>query len=279
MLLTPEQVESYNQQGYLFLESAIPKNILNKLNAEIPAVFAEDSPRRVFEKDNRTIRSIYAPHFTNNTFDQLKSYSRLLNPVMQLLNNEVYLHQYKINVKAGLAGEMWNWHQDYVYWEKEDGIAKPELINVSVYLDEVTEFNGPLAIIPGSHRLENMETVISGSEAESDEVWQNHLSVDLKYTLDKPLLRKLVNAYDIVAPKGPAGSVLIFNPLVAHASAPNISPFDRKLLIMTYNAVNNLPQIELTRPDFLAGRDFNALEVLEHEEWKEELLEEQGSVF
>lgn len=278
MELTTEQVKSYNEKGYVFLESAIPDNIVSRLNEEFSIVSAEDSPRRVLENDKRTVRSIYAPHLTNKTFDQLKSYARLLEPVMQLLGSGVYLHQYKINVKAGLAGEMWNWHQDYVYWEQEDGIATPQLINASIYMDEVTEFNGPLAIIPGSHKYENIDTVINDDHSESGASWRNHLSVDLKYTLDTPLLRKLVNAYGIEAPKGPAGSVLIFDPLVAHASAPNISPFDRKLLIMTYNSVDNLPRRPLTRPDFLAGRDFNAIKVLEDKAWQEELSIEGSTV-
>ncbi|QKG84615.1 phytanoyl-CoA dioxygenase [Kroppenstedtia pulmonis] len=267
MVLTPEQMKHYSEKGYLFLESAISARILSKLNEEIPTIFAEDSPRRVFEKDNRTIRSIYAPHFTNKTFDHLKSYSKLLNPAMQILNNEVYVHQYKINVKAALAGEMWSWHQDYIFWKQEDGIPTSNLINVSIFLDEVNEFNGPLALIPGSHKYDNIKTAVDDNKLDTREEWTNHLSVDLKYTLDRHLLGKLVDKYGLVAPKGPAGSILFFHPEIAHASAPNISPFDRKLVILTYNSIDNLPQKELTRPDFLASRNFTPLEVYENKEW------------
>jgi ectoine hydroxylase len=274
MFLTPEQLNHYNEKGYLFLESVISEKVLSQINDQIPVVFAEDSPRKVYEKDNRTIRAIHAPHFTNKTFDHLKNYSKLLNPAMQILENKVYVHQYKLNVKAALAGEMWNWHQDYIFWEKEDGIPTSKLVNVSIFLDEVTEFNGPLTLIPGSHKYDNVKTVVN-DQSDTAEEWMNHLSVDLKYTLDRQLLSKLAENYGIVAPKGPAGSILFFHPEVAHASAPNISPFDRKLLILTYNRVDNLPQKELTRPDFLAGRNHDPLEAYESFELESEIVKKK----
>jgi ectoine hydroxylase len=67
----------------------------------------------------------------------------------------------------------------------------------------------------------------------------------------------------IVAPKGPAGSVLLFHPNLVHGSVPNLSPFDRRLVLVTYNSVNNQQTVkENPRPDFLVCRSRGPLSPL-----------------
>src|SRR5262249_62330406 len=90
-------------------------------------------------------------HRSNEHFARLICDPRILKPAMQILNSDVYVYQFKINVKAAFSGDLWQWHQDYVFWHKEDGMQKPDVINVSIFLDDVTEFNGPIFFIPHSH--------------------------------------------------------------------------------------------------------------------------------
>jgi hypothetical protein len=73
------------------------------------------------------------------------------------------------------------------------------------------------------------------------------------------MISKLVNKTGIVSTKGLAGTILFFHPNIAHPSLPNISPFERKLLIVTYNDINNAPLTkENKRPDFLVNPDSEA---------------------
>ncbi len=54
-------------------------------------------------------------------------------------------------MKAAIQGSAWPWHQDFGSWHL-DGIAEPQLTTMVVMLDEATEFNGCLYLLPGGHR-------------------------------------------------------------------------------------------------------------------------------
>jgi ectoine hydroxylase len=230
--------------------------------AELPGLFATDTPGRAFEKGSNLVRMIHAPHTWNDVMQRLSRYCRLVAPAEQILGSEIYVHQFKINAKLAFGGDLWQWHQDYVFWLHEDGIPMPRLVNVMVFLDEVTEFNGPLLLIPGSHSA----GIISTPEASEhtvepgDRQWDAFVSADLKYSLPKQVIAALVMQHGIVAPKGPAGSILIFHPNICHGSAPNMAPFDRSVAIVTYNSVENVPAaIAVPRPEFFAGRDYTPI--------------------
>lgn len=67
-----------------------------------------------------------------------------------MLGEEVYMHQYKVNAKAAFEGDVWQWHQDYGTWARDDGIPQARAMNIAVFVDEVMPINGPLMFIPGS---------------------------------------------------------------------------------------------------------------------------------
>jgi ectoine hydroxylase len=208
---------------------------------------------------------VHGSHKTNPVFANLVRSPRILTPATQLLDDDVYVHQFKVNAKAAFAGDIWAWHQDYIFWQKEDGMPTPRTINAAVFLDEVTEFNGPLVIIPTTHQIGMYDEDAKDTGLdEEDPDWKSHLTVALKYELKQETLAEYVNKFGMVAPKGAAGSVLFFAPSVFHGSAPNISPFDRALALVSYNSVENkLLEVEKPRPWFLAERDFTPLAALE----------------
>ena len=75
----------------------------------------------------------------------------MIGPVEQLFGEQVYMHQYKINAKASFTGDVWQWHQDYGTWARDDGMPEPRAMNIAVFLDEVMPINGPLMLVPRSH--------------------------------------------------------------------------------------------------------------------------------
>lgn len=269
MQLTSEQLQAYHRDGFLFLPHCFSSEEINRLKEELPALLAEDSPRRVVEKNSQIVRSIYGTHMTNMVCQNLTRHPRLLQPAEQILQSKVYIHQFKINAKAAFGGDLWEWHQDYVFWRKEDGIVYPWLVNAVVFLDDVNEFNGPMLLIPGSHKegvidvaardMREVNSVDQNPYKESPE-WISNLTADLKYSLTKETIRSMVEGHGIVAPKGPAGSVLFFHGNIAHCSAANMSPFDRSIAILTYNHIDNTPKKQgASRPEFLAARDYTPL--------------------
>lgn len=220
----------------------------------------------MFERNSNIVRSIYGVHFSSDLFDGAARQERIVEPVRKILKNDVYVYQSKINLKGAFDGDVWDWHQDYVYWHKEDGMPACKVLTVAVFLDDVTEFNGPLMLIPGSHRhgvlnSRIMESHPAGYEDKPD--WVANLTADLKYTIDRNVISELVQANGIVSAKGSAGSVLIFDGNIVHASPANISPLARTLLLYTYNRVDNAPEVgKLHRPDFLVSRDSRPIQVL-----------------
>jgi ectoine hydroxylase-related dioxygenase (phytanoyl-CoA dioxygenase family) len=264
MYISAEQVQRYREDGYLFLPGCFSAEEIEEMKAELPGIFEQDSPARVLEKATGQVRSVYGSHRDNELFGQVVRDVRLLEPAQAILESDVYVHQFKVNAKLAFVGEVWEWHQDYIFWQKEDGMPTARVINVAVFLDEVTEFNGPLLFIPGSHRAGVMDPGKRKGEAQEGPAWASDVAADLSYTLTREMIAEMVQERGMVAPKGPAGSVLLFDANVAHGSGPNMSPFDRQLLLVTYNSVENIPaERENPRPEFLCSRDYTPVQPLE----------------
>ncbi len=92
-------------------------------------------------------------HLRDPLFARLVRDPRLVTPARQILDDDdLYIQQVKVNAKEAFTGEQWQWHYDFATHHREDGVPEPLALNLHIFLDEVTEFNGPLIFIPGSHR-------------------------------------------------------------------------------------------------------------------------------
>lgn len=258
-VLSSDAIAAYRRDGYLLLPGHLPEPTMAELRGAMPGILAVDSPRRIFERDGTTVRSVYGPHLASTAVAGICRMPRLAGAAVDLIGDSVYIHQSKINVKAAFSGDQWEWHQDYVYWLRDDGIREPKLVNVTVFIDEVTEFNGPLTVIPGSH----LHDVLAISEEhgmpegyQNAPEWVSTLTATEKYGVRRDIIERLARSNGLASPKGPAGSVLFFHPNILHASSPNISPFRRAVLIVVYNNVSNpATNTASPRPEFLAARD------------------------
>ena len=105
------------------------------------------------EKGSDAVRTNFAAHMYSEPFARLARHPRMVEPVMQIFGEDVYMHQFKINGKMAFDGDVWQWHQDYGTWKNDDLMPEARAMNVAIFLDEVNEFNGPLMFIPGSHKL------------------------------------------------------------------------------------------------------------------------------
>ena len=168
---------------------------------------------------------------------------------MQLFGEPVYMHQFKINGKMAFEGDLWQWHQDYGTWKNDDLMPEPRAMNVAIFLDEVNEFNGPLMFIPGSHKLGVLD-------AEHDVTTTSYPL----WTINHDTIRKLVARGGLVAPKGPAGSMILFHSCLVHASTANLSPWNRVSVYLSLCAVSNHIR-RFKRPEYIAHRDFTPIRV------------------
>ena len=235
------------------------------LKQETYREFAVDKPGRVLEK-NGAVRTVFAAHKTNEIFSRLVRIERMAVPAAQLLGGEVYVHQFKINAKLGLDGDQWEWHQDYLYWLKEDAMPAPHVLSAVVFLNAVDDFNGPLLLIPGSHRLGTIDLDAEKKYAALNgtaDAWKPTLTADLKYKIGRATLADILETRRIVAAKGAPGFAVFFHGNTLHASAGNLTPVDRLSVFISYNTVANaLQPVANPRPTFISERDFTPVDTL-----------------
>jgi ectoine hydroxylase len=249
MKLTPEQLGEFDEQGYLFLPECFSRDTAAMLLDEAHRIYAMDR-EEVWREDSGAARTAFAAHTYSEPFRRLGAHPRLIGPVMQILGEGVYMHQYKVNAKAAFDGAVWQWHQDYGTWARDDGMPAPLAMNIAVSLEDVTAANGPLLFIPKSHKG-GVQEAGHDLETTSYPLW----------TLDRAIVTRLAHEGGIVAPTGPAGSVLMFHANLVHASPPNISPFNRTIVYLSLCAVSNHIR-RFKRAEWIAHRDFTPIEPL-----------------
>jgi ectoine hydroxylase len=149
-MLTPQQVRQFEQEGYLFLPDTFTDEEVAVLRDEAELIYRQDRPE-IWREKSGAPRTAFAAHLFNEAFSLLGRHPRMIHPVEQLFGEQVYMHQYKINAKASFTGDVWQWHQDYGTWARDDGMPEPRAMNIAVFLDEVMPINGPLMLVPRSH--------------------------------------------------------------------------------------------------------------------------------
>ena len=243
MNLSIEQVKQFEDDGYIFLPEVFSKSEASLLKEESEKVYSLKR-KEVVRELSGVARTAFAAHTYNEAFRCLGAHPRLLDPVKQILGGDVYMHQFKVNAKAAFDGDVWQWHQDFGTWHRDDQMPEPRAMNISVFLDDVTAANGPLLFIPGSHKLGVVE---AGHDIETT-------SYPL-WTLSRDKVTELANRGGCVAPTGPAGSMLLFSSLLVHASPPNISPFGRSIVYLSLcNVENHIRAFK--REEWIAHRNF-----------------------
>lgn len=247
MKLTAEQLGRFDELGYVFLPDCFSEDEIEVLRREAEAIYRTDR-REVWREKSGAPRTAFAAHTYNEAFRLLGAHPRLIEPVEQLFGEKLYMHQFKINAKAAFDGEVWQWHQDYGTWARDDGMPEPRAMNIAVFLDEVMPINGPLMLVPKSHKF-GVLPAGHDTQTTSYPLW----------TLDHDMVTRLVEGGGIVAPTGRPGGVLMFHGNLVHGSAGNITPYPRKIVYLTLCAVSNHIR-KPTRPEWIAHRDFTPIE-------------------
>jgi ectoine hydroxylase len=213
-----------------------------------------DSETLIAEPGSGVLRSIFAIHTQSRLFARLAADERLVGVARHILGDEVYVHQSRLNDKTGFDGKEFYWHSDFETWHVEDGMPRMRAISMSVQLAENRAVNGPLMLMPGSHR----HYVTCVGETPEDHYKQSLRRQEYGVP-DRDSLARLADEGGIVAPTGPAGSIVVFDCNTMHGSNGNITPFPRANAFLVYNAVSNRLVTPFggraPRPPFIAARD------------------------
>lgn len=238
--------EAFQRQGFVFRPGLLRPAEVSALTDALDDILRQplDDTRLIREKDGTTPRTVGNPHLWNDVYARLVRHPVLLDAVEDLLGEPVYAWQMGVNCKAAFAGDAWFWHQDYPAYRADDHIAEPRMVNTLIFLDEVTSLNGPLMLVPGSHRMaDNLP-----------DYRDEGTSYTFRYT-DRALIEAEVRRAGVVAPTGPAGSVIFMHVNLLHGSAGNISPWPRRMITLTYNAMSNKATRPSIRPAHIVPDD------------------------
>ncbi|GAB4143946.1 MAG: ectoine hydroxylase [Sphingomonadales bacterium] len=255
--LTRAQTESYARNGFLTMPDLLTPTEVACLQQEMARLERQadaiDPELLIREPGSGALRSVFRVHAVNRLFGRLARDRRLAGVARFLLGDDVYVHQSRLNFKPGFRGKEFYWHSDFETWHVEDGMPRMRALSMSIVLTPNYGYNGPLMLIPASHR-QYVSCV--------GETPENHYKQSLKkqeYGVpDDASLLAMAEAGGIEVPTGPVGTVIIFDCNTMHGSNSNITPFPRSNFFVVFNAISNSLVTPYggrpPRPDFLAKR-------------------------
>ena len=257
-VLNAQKVKFFEDNGYLFFPNLFSEKEISILSSELERLSRDEELKKqeqfVLEPQSGEVRSIFEVHKNNNLFKKLCKDPRIVNVVRQILGSDVYITQSRINRKPGFEGKEFYWHSDFETWHAEDGMPRMRAISCSINLTDNYEFNGPLMVIPSSHK---QFISCAGRTPE------NHYRISLKRqeigTPNKENLEKMVKQKGIDTAKGPAGSAIFFDCNLMHGSSGNITPYPRSNVFFVYNSIKNQLEDPFSaskpRPEHIASRE------------------------
>nr|WP_081770425.1 ectoine hydroxylase [Brevibacterium sp. VCM10] len=257
--LEAADLKHFEDTGYLTIDQLITSEELTLFTDELqrlsrdPEVKADE--RTVVEAESDEVRSIFDIHRTNEIFRKIANDPRLVDRARQILGTDVYIHQSRINYKPGFVGKEFSWHSDFETWHAEDGMPTPRAVSLSLSLTDNYSFNGPLMIMPGSHKR-----YISCVGGTPEDNYRKSLIMQGAGTPDRQTLSDFADEYGIDVLEGAAGGAIMFDSNCMHASNGNVTPFSRSNIFIVYNSVENTCVDPFAapkpRPEFVGSTDF-----------------------
>ncbi len=225
--LTPEQIKSYQKDGYIIVKNFCTEAEVQKL---YHVALQDDAMRKnaLDLNDKSGKKTKLSLWFTpgNDVFGYLTRSEKMISAVAQLLAGDApvcHFHS-KLMQKEPKVGGAWEWHQDYGYWYKNQFMFPDQLISVMVALTAANKENGCLQVIKGSHHMGRVNHGFSGEQVGADMVMVNHA------------LKTMELVYVELAP----GDALFFHPNILHRSEANLSEHPRWSIISCYNLQSNI---------------------------------------
>jgi hypothetical protein len=148
-VLSPEQVEFYHREGYLFPIDGIPRDEAAAMRADLDRFAAEEgySAGSIHFKGHLAFRRSW----------EMAQRPAILDAVEDLIGPNILAFASKFWIKGGRDGSFVSWHQDSAYF----GLDPHALVTAWIALTDATVQNGCMQVIPRSHvgpALSHVET-------------------------------------------------------------------------------------------------------------------------
>ncbi len=229
-MLNAAQVEAYERNGYLAVENVLTLAELEELR-RLTDEFVEKS-RQVTANDaifdlepghsaaSPSLRRIKHPVGKHPTYAKYASHGAILDIVECLLGPNLRYHNNKLNMKNPDDGAAVQWHQDWAFYPH----TNDSILEVGIALDDMTEKNGALMVIPGSHQ---------------GRVWNHHQDGLFVGAITDPAFRP----DDAVSVTVKAGGITLHHVRMVHGSKPNQSNRPRRVFFIGFYATDAWPLI------------------------------------
>ncbi|MGB0207372.1 MAG: phytanoyl-CoA dioxygenase family protein [Candidatus Puniceispirillaceae bacterium] len=220
-MLSREQIEFYHEHGYLLVENVLSdvelktlQTITYDLIEKSKDITESNDAYDLDEGHSRhtpRLTRIKLPHKQDPYFWEVLTQSNVTRVLNDLLGEDTTLITAKLNTKAPGGGQAVEWHQDWAFYPH----TNDDLLAFGIMLEDVTPDNGPLMVIPGTHKgpllSHKHEGLFCGAIHPDDPLFEQEKAVTLT---------------------GKAGSMTVHHVRTLHGSAPNMS--DKNRLILFY---------------------------------------------
>ncbi|NBO81548.1 MAG: phytanoyl-CoA dioxygenase family protein [Betaproteobacteria bacterium] len=230
MGLTPQQLEAYRQDGYVVVHDVLDPDDLGRMRAAMKELLAGASAvsghTALFDlEDSHTaeqprVRRLKLPHQHHPAFHELIRSPKLLSLMTPILGPSVRMHTSKLNLKSADFGAPVEWHQDWAFYPH----TNDDVLALGVLLDDFTPDNGPMMVVPGTHR---------------GPIHDHHHQGVFVGAIDP---RRITDDIDRAVPLiAKAGSVTLHHARLIHGSALNTSRRPRSFLLYEAMAADAWP--------------------------------------
>ena len=235
--LNEDQKRFFDSEGYLLVENALEPRLLGALRQQFAAWVEQSRQRRQpwgelpdgrarfdlepgHSADRPALRRVNAPTDISADYYRAMRESGIADAVADLIGPDVRFHHSKINSKLPGAATEVKWHQDFPYTPH----SNDDLVTALLMLDDVDDDNGPLQVVPGSHR------------GEIHDLWHDGIFTG---AVDAGLARDC--RARAVTCAGAAGTLCLMHTRLLHGSSANLSTRPRTIFIAVYAAADALP--------------------------------------
>lgn len=227
-MLSDDDVKFYNENGYLIIPDVFSASEIAELRAATEEL-VEDSvdPSRhkglyEFEDDHQPerprVRRFLFPEGHHPTFAKTFRHPGVVECLKRLWGPNVRFDLGKLNLKMEKSSSAIEWHQDWAFYPH----SNDDLAAVGIMIDDIDMENGPMLVVPGTHRGPVLDHNADGQFIGACDP-------------------ALVDTERAVACTGRAGSISIHHVRTLHGSAPNQSSRPRRLLLNQYRSADAWP--------------------------------------
>ena len=237
-MLATQQIEQFRRDGYMTVGNAVTETELADMRREV-AAWVEESRRHQapfgpptidgrprfdmgaeHSSHHPALRRVNNPSDISGVFEGVMRNAAMVDMVGDLIGPDVKFHHCKINLKLSGSRTEVGYHQDYAYTPH----SNDDIVTALLMLDDMTEENGCLKAVPGSH-TGPIYSLFDGDR------FTGFVDSEAEQAL-RP---------QEVAITGKAGSVCLMHTRLVHGSDANRAEHPRGLYICVYTAADAFP--------------------------------------